>query len=239
MKKRIKAGDNIKTKNADWKFSGETAKNFDNHISKSVPLYNWSHNLGLKISDFFLSKPCNVYDIGCSTGTFLKSLNLRNKNKKINFFGIDEIKDMCKIAKKNNIQFKNVKILNKKIEKLKLKKASFITSYYTIQFLHPSTRQKVFNKIFNSLNWGGGFLFFEKVRAPDARFQDIVTQLYNDYKMDQGYSSNEILAKSRSLKGVLDPYTSNANILMLKRSGFKDITTVFKFLCFEGFLAIK
>jgi len=26
---------------------------------------------------------------------------------------------------------------------------------------------------------------------------------------------------------------------MLKRAGFKDITSIFKFLCFEGFLAIK
>ena len=86
---------------------------------------------------------------------------------------------------------------------------------------------------------GGCFFIFEKVRAPDARFQDIITQIYTDYKIEQGYSSEEILSKSKSLKGILDPYSSSANILMLKRAGFKDITSVFKFLCFEGFLAIK
>ena len=238
-KKKINAGDNINTENANWKFSGKTAKNFDNHINKSVPLYRWTHDLGLNFSDFFLSKPCNVYDLGCSTGKFLKSLSIRNKEKKINFYGVDEIKDMCKIAKKNTSKFHNVKIINSQIEKLKFKNAAFITSYYTIQFLHPSTRQKVFDRIFKSLNWGVLFYFFEKVRAPDARFQDIITQIYTDYKIEQGYSSEEILSKSKSLKGILDPYSSSANILMLKRAGFKDITSVFKFLCFEGFLAIK
>jgi len=32
---------------------------------------------------------------------------------------------------------------------------------------------------------------------------------------------------------------TNANIQMMKRAGFKDISTVFKFLNFEGYLAIK
>ena len=114
-----------------------------------------------------------------------------------------------------------------------------ITSFYTIQFIHPSKRQKIFNKIYKSLNWGGAFIFFEKVRAPDARFQDILSQMYQDYKIDQGYSADEIVSKSRSLKGVMEPFSSKANVELLKRAGFKDIISIMKFLCFEGWLAIK
>ena len=84
-----------------------------------------------------------------------------------------------------------------------------------------------------------GFLFFEKVRAPDARFQDMMSLIYNDYKLDQGYNAKEIIEKSRSLKGVMEPFSSKANFEMLKRAGFKDSMSVFKFVCFEGFLAIK
>ena len=32
-----------------------------------------------------------------------------------------------------------------------------VTSFYTMQFIPPSSRQAVFDKIYNSLNWGGGF----------------------------------------------------------------------------------
>ena len=44
-------------------------------------------------------------------------------------------------------------------------------------------------KIFKSLNWGGAFFLIEKVRGPDARFQDIMTQIYREFKQDQGYTA--------------------------------------------------
>ena len=80
---------------------------------------------------------------------------------------------------------------------------------------------------------------FEKVRACDARFQDIMQTLYTDYKIEQGYSSEEIIAKTKSLKGILEPFSTQGNLDLLKRAGFVDIMTVFKHICFEGFIAIK
>ena len=93
----------------------------------------------------------------------------------------------------------NVEFINESAVNLKIESCNLIVSYYTLQFIHPSTRQELFNKIFNSLNWGGGFIFFEKVRAPDARFQDMMSLIYNDFKMEQGYDANEIIQKSKSL----------------------------------------
>jgi tRNA (cmo5U34)-methyltransferase len=93
--------------------------------------------------------------------------------------------------------------------------------------------------VYENLNWGGAFIMFEKVRAPDARFQDYMSAMYLDYKLEQGYSADEIVAKSRSLKRVLEPFSSQANIDLLKRAGFQDVMSVMKYICFEGFLAIK
>ena len=86
---------------------------------------------------------------------------------------------------------------------------------------------------------GGAFVIFEKVRSPDARFQDIVSGIYSDYKLAQGYSPEEVIAKSRSLKGVMEPFSTQGNLDMLNRAGFVDVTTIFKWVCFEGFLCIK
>lgn len=80
---------------------------------------------------------------------------------------------------------------------------------------------------------------FEKVRFPDARFQDIMSQIYIDFKLDQGFSEIDIINKSKSLKGVMEPFSSEGNLQLLKRAGFKDIVTIFKYLNFEGFLSIK
>ena len=97
----------------------------------------------------------------------------------------------------------------------------------------------MFDKVFDRLNWGGAFILYEKVRAPDARFQDLVMQLYNEFKLQNGFSSEEIVEKSRSLKGILEPFSTQGNLDLLTRAGFKDVTTMQKYLCFEGFLAIK
>jgi tRNA (cmo5U34)-methyltransferase len=118
-------------------------------------------------------------------------------------------------------------------------KSCIISSFYTIQFISPVNRQKLIDKIFKSLNWGGAFFFVEKVRGPDARFQDIMNQTYNEFKINQGFKPSEVMAKSSSLKSVLEPFSTHGNLGLLKRAGFKDIMTVFKYGSFEGFLAIK
>ena len=49
-----KTGDNIESENANWKFSGNVVKEFESHVSKSVPIYNRGHELIIKFSDFFV-----------------------------------------------------------------------------------------------------------------------------------------------------------------------------------------
>ena len=79
----------------------------------------------------------------------------------------------------------------------------------------------------------------EKVRSYDARTQDQMSNIYEEFKIDNGFNEKEVMNKKNSLKGILEPFFSNANIAMLKRAGFKDISSVAKFICFEFFLAIK
>ena len=120
-----------------------------------------------------------------------------------------------------------------------MRPADMIVCYYTMQFIRPSVRQVLMDKFYNKLKWGGALLLFEKVRGADARFQDILTTLYNDYKLRKGYTPEEIISKTRSLKGVLEPFSTQGNIDLMTRAGFKDINTIQKYLSFEGFLAIK
>ncbi len=240
-RKKNSAGDNIKTENASWTFGNNVAKNFSKHVKTSVPMYETGHEIILSISDFFLKEKSLCYDIGCSTGTLLGKLSDRHKNKnKIDFIGIDPVSQMIKQAKiENKSKLKNISFLNKSINDIKLKKSDLIISYYTTQFISPRYRQDIINNIYKSLNWGGAFILFEKIRGPDARFQDIYSSIYQDFKILQGYSEEEIVSKQRSLKGVLEPFSNEGNIGLLSRAGFKDITTIFQWVCFQGYFCIK
>jgi tRNA (cmo5U34)-methyltransferase len=48
-----------------------------------------------------------------------------------------------------------------------------------------------------------------------------------------------VLSKTLSLKGVMEPFTSTANLDFMTRAGFTDVVPIQKYLCFEGWLAIK
>ncbi len=233
----FKTGDNINAGNASWSFGGNVPKVFDEHVSKSVPFYDKGQDLICKVSDFFIKNNSTVYELGCSTGSLISKLQSRHIGKNGNFIGLDIERAMVDYAVENSSE--DINFQCEDIVTYDYIAADYIVAYYTVQFIHPSLRQVLFDKIYKSLNWGGALLLFEKVRASDARFQDLATLIYTDYKLDQGYTPEEIIGKSRSLKGVLEPFSSNANIEMMKRAGFLDISTIFKYVCFEGFLAIK
>lgn len=232
-------GDTISVSNARWSFGGSVPETFDSHVSRSVPQYRQGHEIVVSLSDFFIRPGSRVYELGCSTAELIKQIAEANSDRNVSFVGLEVEPAMVEAAKQKTSDLPGVKILEADILEAELEPADLIVSYYTIQFVQPRVRQLLFNKIYNSLNWGGGFLLFEKVRASDARFQDMMSSLYVDFKLQQGFSEQEIVNKSRSLKGVLEPFSTQGNIDMMRRAGFVDIMTVFKHLCFEGFLAIK
>jgi tRNA (cmo5U34)-methyltransferase len=238
----VSVGDGILSGNAAWSFGGGTPNHFEQHVSKSVPGYLNGHDIVLSVSDFFVKSDSTCYELGCSTGTLTRKLAVRHPGT-INWVGIDV--ELAMISKANELlgekhpEIRNITYVADDILTFPYEPADFMVAYYTVQFIHPRNRQDVFNRVYQALNWGGAFLLFEKVRGPDARFQDIISSIYTDYKLDQGYAPADIIAKSRSLKGVLEPFSTNGNMEMLKRAGFSDIMTVFKHVCFEGFFCIK
>ena len=238
--KLAKVGQDIETGNAAWTFDGKVADTFVSHVSQSVPLYEKGHDLVCQLSDYFVDKTSTVYEIGTSTGELIKKVAQHNAHREgARFIGIDPVGPMVEKAKEHCADTPSVTIIEDDARNFEFEKSDLIISYYTIQFIPPRDRQQLFDKLYEALNWGGALIMFEKVRAPDARFQDILTQLYNDFKLRNGFSSEEIVEKTRSLKGVLEPFSTQGNLDMLGRAGFVDVMTVQQYLCFQGFLAIK
>lgn len=232
-------GQDIEAANARWSFGGSVANTFEEHIERSVPYYREGHQLVAAISDYFLYEGARAYEIGCSTAALLRLVAERHAGRSVNCVGIEVEETMAQAARERSRHLPLVEIVHDDAFKVELEPCDFIMSYYTMQFVRPALRQLLFDKLYASLRWGGALVVFEKVRAPDARFQDMMSALYVDYKLEQGFSEAEIIGKSRSLKGVLEPFSSQANVELMQRAGFVDVMTVFKHVCFEGFVAIK
>ncbi len=232
-------GEGIVADNARWSFDG-IAGSFNDHVRRSVPLYEEGHHLTCRLSDYFVSPGSVVYDIGTSTGVLARKLADWNRGKAgLRVIGIDPVASMIEQCRRTHAGRDDLGFACADALTYEFEKASLFTSYYVVQFIHPHVRQAVIDRIYERLHWGGALIMFEKVRGPDARFQDYMSQIYADFKLDNGYDEKEVVGKTRSLKGVLEPFSTNGNIEMLQRAGFKDIMTVQKWVCFEGFLAIK
>ena len=238
-KKEMVVGDSITTRKSGWKFDENVAQNFDEHVRRSVPLYEKGHELICELSDFFMQDGSVGYELGTSTGELIEKLAIHNKHKDVKWVGIDREESMLTKARNRCSKLNEVELELADITEYEFEKTDLIISYYTIQFVSPKKRQELFDRIYDALNWGGALLLFEKVRGPDARFQDMANLLYTSFKLDNKYSPQEIIAKSESLKSVLEPFSSQGNIDLLKRAGFVDIMTIMKYICFEGFIAIK
>ena len=236
--KESDTGNNIFAETGEWNFGSGVEKNFDIHIKNSILGYEIGNYIALLLSDPFVKKGSQIIDIGCSTGKFTRDLLAKHISKNPKIIGIDNKKNMLEKCIQED-STKTIKYTLLDVIKDKIPSHNdMVTSFYTMQFIPPSSRQAVFDKIYNSLNWGGGFFLYEKIRAPDARFQDYLNHAYTNFKLEK-FSSSEIIAKANSLIGVMEPFSSQGNIDLMKRAGFKDICTVSKVLCFEGFLAIK
>ena len=238
MKQRkFNVGKNLSV-SKNWKFTADVSRQFDVHVNQSIPEYKEMQNYIASLSQFFIKDNCNIYDIGCSTGFFLDELYKKNVKKKINCYGVDNTKSMISFCKKK--RSKKIKFYYNDYLKLKNKyKFDLITAFYTLSFIPTSQRQIFLNKVYKHLNWGGAFILFEKIRAPDARFQDLYSLIYQDFKLSKGLSEQEIVNKSRSLKGIMEPFSDKGNLNLLKGAGFKDVAGIFQWICFKGYLLIK
>ena len=225
--------------NASWSFGADVPKSFVEHVRRSVPLYDLGHDLVCELSDFFVHDGSVGYELGVSTGELLGKLAKRSANKRAKWVGLDVEESMIAEARIALDGVGNAELHVGDAVLWDFESADMIVSYYCLQFVPPKLRQNLTNKIYASLNWGGCFVMFEKVRAGDARFQDVTTSLYQDFKLKQRFTPAEIVAKARSLKGVLEPFSTQGNVDMLKRAGFVDVMTIMKYVSFEGFLAIK
>jgi tRNA (cmo5U34)-methyltransferase len=229
----------LKIKN-NWVFDKNVSKVFDKHVRQSIPFYNNFQKHIVKISEFYLKDNSVIYDIGCSTGNFILELN-KIKTKNLEITGIDQSRDMIKIAesKTHKIKKNKLKFIQSNIFKINLKKSDLIICSLMLPFFSSADQKKLLKKIFDNLKTGGAAIFLNKSICNYSNFENIFNQLYYDFKIEKGISPSDVYKKSKSLRSVHTLNSTNEDLNMLKKIGFKKIDIFFKYLNFTGFIVEK
>uniref|UniRef100_UPI004047874C carboxy-S-adenosyl-L-methionine synthase CmoA n=1 Tax=Aliarcobacter sp. TaxID=2321116 RepID=UPI004047874C len=222
-----------------FEFDEEVASVFDDMLNRSVPFYKEMQRLSINFACNFLEENDKVYDLGCSTASTLIELS-KNCKKNLNLIGIDNSEAMLnRAAKKAKAFGVEIDLINADLHDVSYDEAKLILSNYTLQFIRPLQREKLVKKIYDSLEPNGIFIFSEKVISSNSTLNKQSIDEYYEFKKTQGYSEFEISQKREALENVLIPYTEEENKKMILDAGFNHCETIFKWVNFATFIAIK
>ena len=229
-----------------WKFDRKVADRFDDHVRKSIPLYDEVQTRVAKLSDWFIKSEGeeHVYDLGCATGTTIQRLVERHGSRSPpKFVGIDLQAPMLEKARQRVGDEQAVNLIQADISThMSFPNATLITSLFTLSFIREDNRKTLIKQIYDDLECGGALIFCEKTRAQSPFFQDIWTEEYWDYKAEQGLKDDEILGKAKTLRGQLRPMTLTEYETCLSDAGFdveNNVDVFFKWFPWTGIVARK
>lgn len=236
--------DNIEPKE-NWEFDESVTNVFENMLERSIPDYYNMRKLTIQMCDsLLLNKLPHFYmlDLGCSNG-----LNVGEFIGKYKNLGKYTCVD-CSIPMLDAFREKYSALIQQGVVDLRnmdLRKEfpighyDIITSILTVLFIPIQYRQQIIQNIYDNLVYGGVFIFVEKVLGNTANIDSALVDNYYNMKRENGYTDEQIERKKLSLEGVQVPVTSAWNIDLLKQAGFRQIDTFWRYLNFEGYVAIK
>lgn len=210
------------------KFSFDTVKDFDNHISSSIYGYNVLHSLIINISSFFIKKGVTPVDLGCTSGKLLKSIK---ETYDCNVIGYD-------ITPAQFIEGIDLRVQDITDPAFEIPETNIIYSVFTLQFIEYSKRLDVLKKVYRSLYKNGCFIFCEKEICSNGIVQEVFT--FSNYQYKQTvFSPGEILSKEYDLRSIMNPLETKDNLELLRKAGFTIVEPFFQSLNFKGYLCKK
>ena len=120
-----------------------------------------------------------------------------------------------------------------------IENASVVALNFTLQFIPPSERDAMMQRIANGLLPGCALILSEKVTFDDPVLSQLHIDMYHNFKRANGYSDLEISQKRTALENVLIPDTLETHAARLKNVGFKSSSVWFQCFNFASIVAIK
>jgi len=226
----------------DFTFDAQVVEVFPDMIARSVPGYNTIIDTIGRLSQHFVQKNSNAYDLGCSLGAATIAMRKGITAENCNIIGVDNSEDMVKRCKMHVDAFKGktpVTIIEGNIQDIEIKNASMVVLNFTLQFIDKSHRQALLTKISQGMLPGGLLILSEKISKGDEKIDELLIDLHHNFKRDNGYSELEVAQKRTALEKVMLTDTMEVHQERLTNAGFTHISPWFQCFNFTSFVAIK
>jgi tRNA (cmo5U34)-methyltransferase len=227
----------------DFVFDEKVTRVFEDMINRSVPGYSTIVAMIGVLADRYLQAGSRVYDLGCSLGGASFAICESVAEPDYDLIAIDNSPAM--IEKFNERlaagQFPHDRIETRleDINQSEIEDASVVVLNFTLQFLDPTQRQTLIQRIYDGMRDGGILLISEKILFPDTKLNELFIELYHGFKESMGYSRLEISRKRTALENVLIPESLDSHRQRLAGAGFRSVDVWFQCFNFASLVAFK
>lgn len=224
-----------------FKFDEEVASIFDNMAPRSIPLYNEVHRLHVSMLRKRLIPGAVVVDVGSSTGHLFRNIE-RLLGKKFSDTGIYGVAVDVSPAMMGLLraEFPTVETICGDITKIPdlSTPADILFCLYTVQFIPDEQKAAAYGWLARNTKLDGALVVGQKDRIDRPPFANDFNEEYYLFRRDNGYSQEEIDAKTAALKNSMWPLPSRATAQYLADCGIEALETS-RWLQFSTFLGYR
>jgi len=224
----------------DFAFDADVAAVFPDMIRRSVPGYETVIPLAGLMAARALRAcgegPVRAYDLGCSLGATALAMLRQVPDLDCEVIGVDNAPAMIERAREL-IDDPRLSLRCEDIRETPLAPARAVTLNYVLQFLPPTDRLAMLERIRAALSPGGLLRLSEKLRFEDPETQRDFEAAHLDYKRANGYSELEISRKRSALENVMIVDTEEIHRERLAAAGFSRVRRWYQCLNWAAFEA--
>jgi tRNA (cmo5U34)-methyltransferase len=206
-------------------FDFSEVKDFDDHISRSIPMLRELDTILNRVMFDFAQDNTSVIDVGCSEGRLLRSVD---KRAGVHYVGID--RDI-EPQPADDVDF-----IKGDVNQMYFDPASVIVSVFTAQFMPYYSRAQFFETCHDTLVVGGVLLVAEKLHSNDRRLDNSLSAQLLTFKRET-FTDQEIVDKAVALAPVMHQQTEVG--LMEELHMFRSVDPIWRWGNFGCYAAIK
>ncbi len=226
----------------DFVFDEKVADVFADMINRSVPGYATIISMIGMLADRYCTPGSRIYDLGCSLGGAALSMTHHISHNDYRMLAVDNSRAMIerfRAALDAQPDMTNVELICADVDDIEITDASVVVLNFTLQFIAPERRVGLIRRIYEGMRPGGILILSEKIRFADTHLNELLIDMYHQFKQAQGYSQLEISQKRSALENVLIPETIAAHKQRMHEAGFSSCDTWFQCFNFASMVAFK
>ena len=226
-----------------FQFDQSVAAVFPDMIRRSVPGYQTILTGIGELTARYWQPGSRLYDLGCSLGA--AALTMRRqlpREADCRIVAVDNSEAMLSRAREYVDAYRSeipIDLVCADVCDIPIEDASVVVMNFTLQFIDPTQRTALLQRIFDGLRPNGILILSEKIHFEDPAIQAAIEHLHLQFKRANGYSELEISQKRSALENVLITDTLATHLERLHGVGFAHAAPWFQAYNFTSLLCIK